>query len=127
MTLPRLPFAQTRILEIPPELRRLQEEQPISRVRTSAGDEAWLVTRYEDVKALFTDDRLARSHPDPARAPRISDSPLLGGPIGTYATEQADHTRLRRVLAPSFSPVPRSARFIAIDSRPACRTCASFT
>jgi pentalenolactone synthase len=103
MTLPRLPFTQARILEIPPELRRLQEEQRISRVRTPAGDEAWLVTRYEDVKALFTDDRLARSHPDPARAPRISDSPLLGGPIGTYATEQADHTRLRRVLAPSFS------------------------
>lgn len=44
-----------------------------------------------------------RAHPDPTRAPRISDSPLLGGPIGDYATEGADHARMRRLLAPAFS------------------------
>ncbi len=103
MTLPTLPFPQTNVLEIPPELRKLQDDQPLSRVRTPAGDEAWLVTRYEEVKALFTDERLSRSHPDPAQAARISDSPLLGGPIGDYATEKADHARMRRVFAPSFS------------------------
>ncbi|MHB8618355.1 MAG: cytochrome P450 [Chloroflexota bacterium] len=103
MMLPTLPFQQTNILDIPPELRKLQEDRPISRVRTPAGDEAWLVTRYEDVKALFADERLSRSHPDPARAARISDSPLLGGPAGDYATEEEDHARMRRVLTPSFS------------------------
>src|SRR5439155_15047756 len=103
MTLPTLPLQHTSILEIPPQLRVLQDEQPISRVRTAAGDEAWLVTRYEEVKALFTDQRLALSHPDPPRAPRISNSPLLGGPIGDYTTEQEDHARMRRVFAPCFS------------------------
>lgn len=103
MTLPTLPFPQSNVLEIPPELRKLQNEQPITRVRTMAGDEAWLVTRYEEVKALLTDERLARSHPDPARAARISDSPLLGGSIGNYATEKEDHARMRRIFTPSFS------------------------
>lgn len=103
MTLPTLPFPQTNILEVPPELRRLQEVRPISKVRTPAGDEAWLVTRYEEVKALFIDPRLGRTHPDPARAPRISASPLLGGPVGDYATETEDHARMRRVFAPSFA------------------------
>jgi cytochrome P450 len=103
MSLPTLPFPQTDILQIPPELRNLQQEQPISKVQTQAGDEAWLVTRYEDVKALFADPHLARSHPDPAGAARISDSPLMGGPMGDAATEHAEHTRMRRVFAPSFS------------------------
>src|SRR5688572_7378024 len=102
-TIPTLPFPHTSMLELPPQLRMLQDEQPISRVRTAAGDEAWLVTRYAEVKTLFTDERLGLSHPDPPRAPRISDAPLLGGPIGNYATEQADHARMRRVFAPSFS------------------------
>ncbi|HET8626992.1 MAG TPA: cytochrome P450 [Thermomicrobiales bacterium] len=98
-----LPFERPTILDTAPLLRLLQAERPIARVYTPAGDTAWLVTRHEDVKALFADERLGRSHPDPTRAPRISDSPLLGGPIGDYATEEADHARMRRALTPAFS------------------------
>ncbi|MGH8906995.1 MAG: cytochrome P450 [Egibacteraceae bacterium] len=101
--LPRLPFEQPDLLDIAPMLRTLQAERPVTRVRTPAGDVAWLVTGYEDVKALLADVRLGRSHPDPERAPRISNAAFLGGPMGDYQTEQADHARMRRLLAPAFS------------------------
>ena len=101
--LPVLPFEQPTPLIVAPLLRTLQAERPITRVRTPAGDEAWLVTRYAEVKALLGDSRLGRSHPDPEHAPRISDSILFGGPMERYETEQADHAQMRALLTPYFS------------------------
>jgi pentalenolactone synthase len=72
-------------------------------VTTPAGDPAWLVSAYDDVKALLADPRLGRSHADPVSAPRFSTSAIFGGPQGDPATEAADHTRMRRLLAPAFS------------------------
>ncbi len=101
--LPVLPFEQPTPLIVAPLLRTLQAERPITRVRTPAGDGAWLVTRYAEVKALLGDSRLGRSHPDPEHAPRISDSILFGGPMERYETEQADHAQMRALLTPYFS------------------------
>ena len=53
---------------------------PIKRVPTPAGDEAWLVTGYDQVKTLLADRRLGRGHADPDNAPRFTDSVLLGRP-----------------------------------------------
>ncbi|HKF18042.1 MAG TPA: cytochrome P450, partial [Candidatus Dormibacteraeota bacterium] len=67
--LPALPFEQPDVLTVPPLLRRLQAERPITRVRTQTGDEAWHVARYAELKQLLGDSRLGRSHPDPEHAP----------------------------------------------------------
>jgi pentalenolactone synthase len=101
--LPALPFEQPDLLSVPPQMRELQASCPVARVRTPAGDEAWLVTRYADVKRLFGESRLGRSHPDPEHAPRISDSVLLGGAVGNYETEDRDHAQMRALLTPYFS------------------------
>ncbi len=101
--LPALPFEQPNLLAVAPLLRSLQAERPITRVRTPAGDTAWLVTRYSDVKQLLGDSRLGRSHPDPEHAPRVSDSILFGGPMERYETEAADHAQMRALLTPFFS------------------------
>jgi pentalenolactone synthase len=101
--LPRLPFPRPGILDIAPLSRILQAAAPITPVRTAAGDVAWLVTGYAEVKALLADNRLGRSHPDPKRAARISASAILGGPSGNAATEAADHALMRRLLTPAFS------------------------
>jgi cytochrome P450 len=68
------------------------------------GDEAWLVTGYEQVRSLLDDDRIGRSHPDPAHAARTGESVLFGGPLGDFETEHADHARMRSLLQPHFSP-----------------------
>jgi cytochrome P450 len=100
----QLPFEQAHPLVAAPMLRQLAEDGVIHRVTTMAGDPAWLVTGYEEVRGLLADERLGRSHPDPARAARMGESVLFGGPMGNYATEQADNARLRSLLQPHFSP-----------------------
>jgi pentalenolactone synthase len=101
--LPTLPFERPDVLTFAPRMRELQAEAPIVKVRTAAGDEAWLVTRYDEVKALFADPRLGRSHPKPDEAAKISESALLGGAHDGYETEDVDHARMRSRLVPRFS------------------------
>jgi cytochrome P450 len=104
MSTPTLPFSRATVLEVPPAVRRLQDSAPIHRVTTAAGDPAWLVTRYQEVRSLLGDDRLGRSHPDPDNAARMNRSALFGGqPSGDFDTEPADAVRLRRLLQPLFS------------------------
>ncbi|MBO3746854.1 cytochrome P450 [Streptosporangiaceae bacterium NEAU-GS5] len=102
-TLPQLPFARRDVLDIPPEFRELRERARVTKVRTETGDEAWLVTGYEEARRILADDRLGRSHPTPESAPRITNNAMLGGPIGDHATERATHQAMRRLLAPAFS------------------------
>jgi hypothetical protein len=73
-------------------------------VITAIGDPGWLVTGHTEVLAWLDDDRLGRSHPDPARAARTGDSMLFGGPAGAFDTEKADHTRMRALLQPHVTP-----------------------
>jgi pentalenolactone synthase len=103
MDLPTLPFDRPNVLDVAPRMRELQADGPITRVRTATGDEAWLVTRYDEAKALFADPRLGRSHPKPDEAARVSQSAVLGGASDGFDTEEIDHARLRSRLVPRFS------------------------
>ncbi|GAA1317251.1 cytochrome P450 [Pseudonocardia xinjiangensis] len=100
---PQLPFDRPNVLDVAPLYAVLRAEAPITKVRTPAGDPAWLVTRYEEARALFGDSRLGRSHPNPSEAATVSDAAILSGPSGDYETEQADHARMRALLVPAFS------------------------
>lgn len=99
----RLPFARPNVLDLAPLYEVLRREAPITPVTTPAGDPAWLVTRFDEVRDLLSDKRLGRSHPEPERASRITTAAVQEGPSGNYATEEADHTRMRRLLTPAFS------------------------
>ncbi|WP_405086686.1 cytochrome P450 [Microbispora sp. NBC_01389] len=101
--LPRLPFDRPDILDISPYFGELRTSAPIARVRTHTGDEAWLVTGYDEIRQVFGDDRFGRSHPAPETAARLSNNVLLGGPTGDYATERIIHKEMRRLLSPAFS------------------------
>jgi pentalenolactone synthase len=101
--LPQLPFERTDALHISSMFGSLRAKGPITKIRTGTGDEAWLVTGYEEARIVFADERFGRSHPTPDTAPRLSNSALLGGPLGDYATEKVAHDRMRRLLAPAFS------------------------
>jgi cytochrome P450 len=101
--LPAMPFGQPDLMTMSPLVKELQASCPLARVRTLTGDEAWMVTRYEELKQLFGERRLGRSHPDPEHAARISDSILFGGPSNNYETEAADDARMRSLLTPFFS------------------------
>jgi cytochrome P450 len=99
----QLPFEQPHPLQVSPALRALQAQGPIHRVRTATGDQAWLITGYELMNRLLSDSRLGRSHPNPESAARTGHSAMLGGPLGNFETEQADHARMRSLLQPHFA------------------------
>jgi cytochrome P450 len=102
-SLPTLPFGRSSVLELPLQYRELQERSAVTRVRTPAGDLAWLVTRHDEVRTLLAHPALGRSHPDPEHAARYSGGPMLGGPIGNSQSEDADHQRMRHTLSKAFS------------------------
>jgi cytochrome P450 len=103
--LPAMPFQQSRPLEPAPALCALQESGPVHQVRTRMGDEAWLVTGYEQVRSLYAGDRLARTHPKPDRAARLTASALFGGrPRENFAREDADRAWFKQVLHGIISP-----------------------
>ncbi|WP_075731646.1 cytochrome P450 [Streptomyces acidiscabies] len=99
----QLPFEQGDPLRMAARLRELQDRGTVHRVRTAMGDPAWLVTGHEHVRNLLDDDRLGRTHPTPETAAR-TDETLFNGLLGDFATEAADHARIRSLLRPHFSP-----------------------
>jgi pentalenolactone synthase len=103
-SLPALPFDRSTFLEVAPLFRELQDSNPISRVRTPAGDPAWLVLGHENIRTLLANPNLGRSHPDPDNAPRFTNSAILGKPMSADPEkDRADHARVRMVLNRSFS------------------------
>ncbi|MBN6037245.1 cytochrome P450 [Amycolatopsis sp. 195334CR] len=104
--LPSLATEREGLLRLRPStlLRDLQEQAPICRVRTPAGDEAWLVTRYAEVKQLLMDERIGRSHLDPGSAPKYVDNPLLDMLIiPDHEAARDAHKQTRAWLAPNFT------------------------
>ncbi|WP_190813776.1 cytochrome P450 [Saccharopolyspora pogona] len=99
----QLPFERPNVLDLAPLYEVLRREAPVMPVTTPAGDPAWLVTRFDEVRELLSDKRLGRSHPEPERASRITTAAVQDGPTGNYETEEADHARMRRLLTPAFS------------------------
>ena len=105
--LPAMPFGQSCPLQPAPVLRALQERGPVHRVRTRVGDEAWLVTGYDEVRSLYGGDLLGRSHPRPQRAARLTASALFGGqPRENHRSEDADRSWFRELLRTVMSPAP---------------------
>lgn len=96
----RYPFAVDDPFLLPSEFEVLRREQPIARVRmASSGDPVYLVTRYEDVRAVLSDQRFSRNlaRPDTARmidGVRQPSSPFADPPV---------HTRWRRLVSRAFT------------------------
>jgi cytochrome P450 len=95
------PFHRPAALAVPHELATLRE-QPIVPVTLPSGDQAVLVTRYEDVRALLVDPRLSRNLARPGAA-RISkqNSMFTDSRIDP---DPPEHTRVRRLVMRAFTP-----------------------
>jgi len=96
-----------------PYYRRLREVAPAHRVKLPDGKPAWLVTRYDDVVRVLTDERFSK---DPFRVlskEQLASSPRLERLLGPLLLPLArhmlnrdppDHTRLRTLVTQAFSP-----------------------
>lgn len=102
--LPALPFNNTDILGIAPEMRALQQDGPITRVRT-VGEDAWLITRYGEVRALLSDRRLGLSNPNSEQSTKSAARGFMMALMAgdDYDTEATRHKQMRALLVPRFS------------------------
>ena len=87
----------------------LRENSPVHRTRLPNGVEAYLVTRYEDVKSVLADPRLSKnaatSFPgwQPGRT-GIPGEHRSGIAAHLLNLDPPDHTRLRRLVSKAFTP-----------------------
>lgn len=87
-------------LNLHPLYRYLRDNEPLSQVRLPHGDPGVLVTRYDDVKAVFSDPRFGRSVPASCDQPRVTPEII---PLGLMEMDPPDHTRIRRLVARFFT------------------------
>ncbi|MCR6030098.1 cytochrome P450 [Nocardioides sp. zg-579] len=96
------PRAADRPLDPPPTLLGLLAGTPITRVRIEDGRPAWLVTGYEDQRALMADPRVSAdtSHPNfPAKTRAAAGG---GAKVSFITMDGPEHLRLRRMVTRPF-------------------------
>jgi cytochrome P450 len=89
----------------PPRLGELLRDTPVTRVRIWDGSTPWLLTRYDDVRAVLADRRFSvdPTRPGyPARGP--AGRARRGGTRSFLSMDAPEHTRLRRMLIREFTP-----------------------
>ncbi|WP_439382870.1 cytochrome P450 [Amycolatopsis lexingtonensis] len=104
--LPRFPFETRTALEPPPEWAEFRDKCPIAHVALASGDQATLITRYDDVKTVLSDPRFTR--PTPAdNAARVADTEsggVFNSEMATVLPQHGDaHITWRRTLGKWFT------------------------
>jgi cytochrome P450 len=87
----------------------LRVSAPVRRVALAGGEEAWLLTRYEDVSRLLKDDRFAKDPanamtPEMLRRQRKLPSFLLPLTRNMLGLDDPDHARLKKLVLSAFTP-----------------------
>ena len=95
------------------DLARRRTHAPVSRVEAPIGQvrfPAWLITRYDDVRAVLGDTTRFSNSGEAVRAnvaAVLGDETAARLPLSAQASllgyDPPDHTRLRRLLAPKFT------------------------
>ncbi|MEU4161443.1 cytochrome P450 [Actinoplanes sp. NPDC026670] len=88
------PFTPPTAVDPPAEWQELRASCPVAHVRTAAGTDALLLTRYDDVRTTITDRRFVRNTPAMANA--------MGAGPG-FLNDEDGHQRWRRLLTRSFT------------------------
>ncbi|HET6704843.1 cytochrome P450 [Amycolatopsis sp.] len=104
--LPRFPFEAATALEPPAEWAEFREKCPVARVALASGDEAALITRYDDVKSVLSDPRFTR--PTAAdNAARVADTEsggVFNSEMATVLPQHGeDHLTWRRMIGKWFT------------------------
>lgn len=95
------PFPRPSLYHPSPVFDDLRADSPVVRISTPDGNHAWLVSRYDDVRKVLTDNRFSRAA---AAGPGI---PLAG--LGRLARESMlgldppEHSRLRKLVSGAFT------------------------
>jgi cytochrome P450 len=89
----------------PPQSLELVASRPVSRVRIWNGSTPWLITGYQEARALFSDSRVSVDdrragfpHWNEVFAATVHDRPR-----SVFTSDAEEHTRFRRMLSKPFT------------------------
>ncbi|MFF8959788.1 cytochrome P450 [Streptomyces sp. NPDC014894] len=94
------PFNAHDGLRLAEEYERVRDREGLLSVRMPYGEPAWLVTRYADARFVLGDQRFSRAAAAGHDEPRQAEGRTVSGILGM---DPPDHTRLRSLVAKSFT------------------------
>jgi cytochrome P450 len=98
---PHFPTITKQGLDPDPLLAELRATAPIARVQLPYGEPCWVLTRYEDVRAMLADPRFSRAATIGTDVGRMAEFfPIEDSILGMDAPE---HTRIRRLVSATFT------------------------
>jgi cytochrome P450 len=99
------PIPADAALEPPAEWAELRGKCPVAHVRLPSGDQATLVTRYEDVKQVLADPRFTRrlTAPDAARISADGEGVFSSEMSAIIPDSGEEHLRWRRLVGKWFT------------------------
>ncbi|MGW1889210.1 cytochrome P450 [Streptomyces sp. NPDC002004] len=109
------PFDFSEALEFDPSLQALMGHESITRIRLPYGEgEAWLVTGFDEVRRVTTDQRFSRAGIMGTDYPRMTPEPIVS-PESINVMDPPDSNRVRRLASQAFTKrhVERMRRSIA--------------
>jgi cytochrome P450 len=104
-TPPTYPMRRDCPFDPPAELRRIRERSPITQVTLWDGSTPWLVTRYDDVRAVLSDQRFSADSSRPGYPARSAAGRARrqGGGRSFITMDDPDHARYRKALIGEFT------------------------
>ncbi|MFC1416149.1 cytochrome P450 [Streptacidiphilus cavernicola] len=96
------PFSGSSYRGPAPEYADLRAQCPVARVKTDGGVDAWLLSRYDDVREGLADPRLGRAATVAPNAPRIGGA-MTSTPEMIISMDAPEHSRLRKLAAGPFT------------------------
>jgi cytochrome P450 len=100
-TIPDFPMPRESPFDPPPQILELLAHEPIAMVKLWNGDESWVVTRYDDVKAVLTSKAFSSDVGKPGY-PKVSASLAAFTEGLLNHMDSPEHDEYRRMLAPEF-------------------------
>lgn len=94
------PFAPAEAVDVHPKYAELRAEQALTRVNMQYGGEAWLATRYEDIKVVLADSRFSRAETVGKDVPRVRKAYEEKNIV---SMDDPEHGRLRKLVAKAFT------------------------
>ncbi|GAA4663708.1 cytochrome P450 [Amycolatopsis dongchuanensis] len=98
------PLPAPAALEPPVEWAELRQRCPVAKVRLPSGDQASLVTRYDDVKQVLSDPRFTRTGEGSARIAANESGGVFNSEMAHVLPQSGEgHQRWRRSIAKWFT------------------------
>jgi cytochrome P450 len=113
----------------PEEYRRLRAECPVRQVSTGYGQKVWLISRYDDVRAVLRHPGISADTRS-SGFPQLSDAPVNRADRTFVRMDAPEHTVIRRLLSKKFlvreiaalEPLMRASVHAHIDAMLASET-----